>query len=162
VILSVSAVQPPRTDEPVAKRCVRCGRCLAACPFYLETRREEYSPRGRVVLTEKTGMPDTVRCFACHNCGTVCPYELSPLDRPGQKAGPDLSPIEATLFALVFYGAEPSSDHAADPGIRAWMAKKGLIQEDAALARAKRFPNGELFHPFLVMPGEKDKEGRST
>lgn len=152
MIESVSAVQPPRTDEQVTKRCVRCGRCLASCPFYRETRREEYSPRGRIVLTEKTGASDRVICFACHNCSTVCPYELSPLDRPGQKAAPDLSPVDAALFDLLFYGVVPSAERMTDPQIRVWAAKKGVVQDAEAIVGARRFPNGELFHPFLVMP----------
>jgi len=127
------------------KRCVRCGRCLAVCPFYRITRREEFSPRGRVVLTEAHDTPDTVRCFACLKCVDACPYELSPLDRPGQRWEGD----GAALCDFIYHGAPLPPGTMTDPLAPAWRAARGLTDDPAALEAAPRFINGELYHPFL-------------
>jgi ferredoxin len=135
--------------EKDKKRCVRCGRCLAVCPFYRITRREEFSPRGRVVMTEAYGTPDTVRCFACLKCALSCPYELSPLDRPGQRFPGDQRPATAALFAFIYHDTPVPPEYATDPQVRSWLAARGAISDEAALRDAARFVSGELFHPFL-------------
>lgn len=43
------------------RKCIRCGRCVAACP----TAAQELDSRGRQVLWE--------RCNACGGCAEVCP-----------------------------------------------------------------------------------------
>lgn len=132
------------------KRCVRCGRCLAVCPFYRITRREELSPRGRVVLTEAYGTPDTVRCFACLKCVTSCPYELSPLDHPGQRfPGTTTDTASAALFAFIYYGAALPPEAAQGPLARVWIVARSAAKDGSALNGAPRFVNGEIYHPFL-------------
>ncbi|MBI4328914.1 MAG: (Fe-S)-binding protein [Chloroflexi bacterium] len=71
--------------------CIRCGLCLSVCPTYLETRREEESPRGRIALalavTEGhiTLTPAVMRheenCLVCEACTAVCPagFHMEPL-----------------------------------------------------------------------------------
>jgi len=137
-------------DTPTAnipgKQCVRCGKCLAVCPFYRVTRREECSPRGRVLLSERFDRSDAVRCFACLRCAKVCPYELSPLDRPGQRFGPGDDQSLRPLFDLIYYRTLPAPDSSADPLTRAWLATRA---GEAIPGGAPRFGNGELYHPFL-------------
>ena len=63
--------------------CVHCGMCLPACPTYLETGREQSSPRGRIYLMRgvaegRIELGDLVRdeayfCLGCRACETVCP-----------------------------------------------------------------------------------------
>ncbi len=63
--------------------CVRCGRCLPACPTYQETALETQSPRGRLALIRaieegKLPMGPSVQeylyhCLDCRMCNTVCP-----------------------------------------------------------------------------------------
>lgn len=63
-----------------AHKCVRCGRCLSVCPYYRSLLREEYSPRGRIVIFEKTGESRPVYCYACKECKKICPFDLCPVE----------------------------------------------------------------------------------
>lgn len=128
------------------KICVRCGKCLAVCPFYRLLRQEELSPRGRVVLSERSGMPDEVRCFGCLRCAAACPYELSPLDNPGQRLGEGEDERLRSLLALIYYREPLSPNEPGDPLMAMWHdARRGALPP----LSAPRFGNGELFHPFL-------------
>jgi glycolate oxidase iron-sulfur subunit len=63
--------------------CVHCGLCLQSCPTYLETGRENSSPRGRIYLLRgvaegKIELSDAVAeeaylCLDCRACETACP-----------------------------------------------------------------------------------------
>lgn len=67
----------------IAKRCIRCGFCLEACPTYKLTGREAASPRGRIrlmtaVLQGSASLSaDVVEaldlCLGCRACETACP-----------------------------------------------------------------------------------------
>ena len=51
--------------------CIRCGRCLDACPMGLEPRDISiYAERGRYADTPRFGLWD---CFECGSCAYVCP-----------------------------------------------------------------------------------------
>ncbi|TMA34703.1 MAG: 4Fe-4S dicluster domain-containing protein, partial [Deltaproteobacteria bacterium] len=91
----MAASAPPRPPRSAALRpswhdiyaksldCVHCGLCLPACPTYLETGREQSSPRGRIYLLrgvaeERIELGDVVRdevhlCLGCRACETACP-----------------------------------------------------------------------------------------
>jgi glycolate oxidase iron-sulfur subunit len=91
----MAAPAPPRSNPLTATRagwadiykksldCVHCGLCLPACPTYLETGREQSSPRGRIYLMRgvaegRIELGDVVRdeahlCLACRACETACP-----------------------------------------------------------------------------------------
>jgi glycolate oxidase iron-sulfur subunit len=70
-----------RTDPLTA--CVRCGKCLAACPLYRVDPSEPLSPRGRTALAESlidgSARPTDrageilYRCLLCGACATACP-----------------------------------------------------------------------------------------
>jgi len=60
-------------------KCVKCGRCLSACPYYRTLRREEISPRGRILIAEKGDDRGSHYCLGCRNCIATCPFELTPL-----------------------------------------------------------------------------------
>ncbi|RUM89065.1 MAG: hypothetical protein DSZ24_02165 [Thermodesulfatator sp.] len=64
--------------RPELALCSRCGRCLAVCPTYLETRIERFSPRARVALLE-AGLRDEEafhRCLRCGRCEKACPNQV--------------------------------------------------------------------------------------
>jgi len=54
--------------------CVGCGKCLDACPMFLEPNLiVKYVKRGQYDLAEKFGAPD---CFECGCCSFVCPSQI--------------------------------------------------------------------------------------
>lgn len=67
-------------------KCVKCGRCLAACPTYTVTRREGLSARGKLALLEFElgGEADLARrmkdllshCLQCGACAEVCASDV--------------------------------------------------------------------------------------
>ena len=76
------ATRPGLDPEPIAD-CVHCGLCLETCPTYVETGREEESPRGRLYLArglaarrweaDATLLSHLDHCLGCRACETVCP-----------------------------------------------------------------------------------------
>ena len=67
--------------------CIRCGRCLPACPTYQQTSLETFSPRGRLSLMRavEDGQLDLAdpgvdehlyHCLDCRACNTVCPVSI--------------------------------------------------------------------------------------
>ncbi len=78
---SVQLPEGPEYDPLLA--CIRCGRCLPACPTYQETLLEIQSPRGRLALLRAVAegqlpLDETVEahlyhCLDCRACNPVCP-----------------------------------------------------------------------------------------
>lgn len=68
-------------------RCVRCGKCKGVCPTYNLAKREDFSPRGRVyvseVLSSSLDKRDTSfkvaldSCFFCGACEDICPQRVN-------------------------------------------------------------------------------------
>jgi glycolate oxidase iron-sulfur subunit len=67
--------------------CIRCGRCLPACPTYQQTALETFSPRGRLSLMRavedgkldlaEAGLEEHLyHCLDCRSCNTVCPVSI--------------------------------------------------------------------------------------
>jgi glycolate oxidase iron-sulfur subunit len=67
--------------------CIRCGRCLPACPTYQQTALETFSPRGRLSLMRavedgkldlaEAGLEENLyHCLDCRSCNTVCPVSI--------------------------------------------------------------------------------------
>ena len=76
----------PQSIVEEARKCVLCGKCLAACPLFLETGKEEDSPRGKLFLIANLS-PLTPRaaelifpCLLCGECEKVCPLEIRIMD----------------------------------------------------------------------------------
>ncbi|SEA14248.1 glycolate oxidase iron-sulfur subunit [Thalassobacillus cyri] len=73
-------------DENKWADCVHCGMCLESCPTYLETGKEQHSPRGRVHLIKSVAegklnvnaqFADPVfQCLDCRACTTACPADV--------------------------------------------------------------------------------------
>ena len=71
-----------RTDYDAVSQCSRCGYCEAACPTYVATGREAFSPRGRnqllrLTLEGKLEDPSAAEealstCLLCGACTTAC------------------------------------------------------------------------------------------
>ncbi|HLF29054.1 MAG TPA: (Fe-S)-binding protein [Anaerolineae bacterium] len=75
---------PDLPDYDALSDCVRCGRCLPACPTYQQTTLETFSPRGRLNLLRaaEDGKLDLetpsleehlYHCLDCRACNLVCP-----------------------------------------------------------------------------------------
>jgi glycolate oxidase iron-sulfur subunit len=66
-----------------ARRCVKCGNCLAQCPVYAETLEEPLTARGKMALVEslKEDDPEYTKryykilsqCLLCGTCAENCP-----------------------------------------------------------------------------------------
>ena len=54
--------------------CIRCGRCVAACPMNLvPAKLEKYAERKDVEMLKKL---DIMTCMECGCCSFVCPAKL--------------------------------------------------------------------------------------
>jgi glycolate oxidase iron-sulfur subunit len=70
-------------SEPILRKCVHCGFCIATCPTYVLLGDELDSPRGRIYLikdmleNDRQPTADVVqhvdRCLSCLACMTTCP-----------------------------------------------------------------------------------------
>ncbi len=79
-----------RSDYDAASQCSRCGYCEQACPTYVATGREAFSPRGRnqivrLLLEGKFNDPGAAEealssCLLCSACSTVCPAHVPTAD----------------------------------------------------------------------------------
>lgn len=69
-----------------AKKCVLCGRCLSVCPTFIQTGREEDSPRGKLFLIAnlfpltKPAIELIFPCLLCGECEDACPMEIKIMD----------------------------------------------------------------------------------
>ena len=64
------------TENPT---CIECGLCREVCPVFQIQRQEEYSPRGRAMLSS-AGLQTLVfyQCTLCRACRVICPVEHDP------------------------------------------------------------------------------------
>ncbi len=62
--------------------CARCGKCLVACPVFKATRRETFSPRGRLMALEekKASFSFWASCLLCGACEKTCPNNVPLLE----------------------------------------------------------------------------------
>lgn len=70
----------------VFKKCSRCGGCLAYCPLYLATNREQFVARGKVELMENVTLGNLnwndrladifSTCLLCGTCTDNCPNKV--------------------------------------------------------------------------------------
>jgi glycolate oxidase iron-sulfur subunit len=69
-------------DEALLSDCVHCGFCLPSCPTFVLWGEEMDSPRGRILLMDKTVQASSLsetaathidRCLGCMACVTSCP-----------------------------------------------------------------------------------------
>jgi len=66
-----------------ARKCVKCGNCIAQCPVYLETLEEPFVARGKLGLIEAVGEGEgeyskrfnqiLLQCLLCGTCAENCP-----------------------------------------------------------------------------------------
>ncbi|MBI3564798.1 MAG: (Fe-S)-binding protein [Elusimicrobia bacterium] len=79
-----------RSDYDAAAQCSRCGYCEQACPTYVATGREAWSPRGRnqlvrQMLEGKLADPKDAEealstCLLCGACTTACYAKVPTID----------------------------------------------------------------------------------
>ncbi|OAG26723.1 (Fe-S)-binding protein [Thermodesulfatator autotrophicus] len=62
--------------------CARCGKCLVACPVFRATRRETFSPRGRLLALEegRASFRFFASCLLCGACERACPNNVPLLE----------------------------------------------------------------------------------
>lgn len=77
---------------PTPKKCVACSRCLSFCPVFLNSGKEELSPKSKNMLFESIA-EDPARldfkkckdlaemCVSCGRCATACAQHLSVPER---------------------------------------------------------------------------------
>jgi glycolate oxidase iron-sulfur subunit len=73
----------PEAHEARIAACIHCGFCLETCPTFVETGREEESPRGRLLLAmglatgrwkpEAAVLAPLDACLGCRACEEACP-----------------------------------------------------------------------------------------
>lgn len=71
---------------PTVNECHSCGMCMATCPTYRVTYKEDYSPRGRIRLIDRIINDGKLltpvehdalhSCTQCHSCETRCPSKM--------------------------------------------------------------------------------------
>ncbi len=76
-------MKPMSEVQEEARRCVKCGNCLAQCPVYAETLEEPLAARGKMALVEALREDDPEytkrfskilsQCLLCGTCSENCP-----------------------------------------------------------------------------------------
>ena len=95
------------------KKCVQCGSCIPICPVYQVTKKEEFSPRGKLFyLKLKEAFPDKFdeelakdyaktifACVVCGRCVEICTSEAKLIDifRDQRKNSIELFPELLTI-----------------------------------------------------------------
>lgn len=152
-----------RSTYDAASQCSRCGYCEQACPTYVATGRETYSPRGRnqlvrLLLEGKVAKDDAAvrdalsTCLLCGACQTTCYAHVGTPDlvlegrrlvaeapHPVVKAALKLLLERPRLFAalmkLAFLGKRLGLSRAAAPLLRA-LGLAALASADAHMDAA--------------------------
>jgi len=70
--------------------CVRCGACIEGCPIYMVTGWEAFSPRGRMVLSQKNFDDEIFQksiftCLTCGKCVVLCPINVEVYEKMEKK-----------------------------------------------------------------------------
>lgn len=107
---------------PASSACIHCGLCLAACPTYLETGNENFSPRGRIHIMrglQSGTVPLRAHeakaidsCLGCRACESACPSgvaygELLEACRSQTMAGFSRGVLEDTFRNVFIEGVIP-------------------------------------------------------
>ena len=130
------------------ENCVKCGKCLAVCPFYKSFQTEEYSPRGRfVIFQQKQTFP--LYCIGCLKCKSVCPFDLSPIETFSFKFIWKNIFIESindylkTLFDIIYNPYKKPIFYSSPKGLlELWAIKRGFLQKNINLS------NQIIYNPF--------------
>ncbi|MCK5680760.1 (Fe-S)-binding protein [bacterium] len=105
----------PLTIEEELKKCVKCGACMAVCPIYRQTGREEMVARGKLNLIEIIRNNEELppawieavdHCLLCCSCEENCSKgvkitEIIAAARNHQTEIIGLNPIKKGAFALL-------------------------------------------------------------
>ncbi|HXF69752.1 MAG TPA: (Fe-S)-binding protein [Thermoflexus sp.] len=155
--------------------CIRCGRCLPACPTYQETLLEIQSPRGRLALlraVEEGRLPldETVEahlyhCLDCRACNSVCPagVPIGELIVAGRAAAAVQRPRPWWLRLLLekALGSPRAAEWAAAPLRWAW--RLGLVPMARWLLRGIPFLRDLLdLAPRPARPVRKELAHRAS
>ncbi len=108
------------TWQQELKKCVKCGACMAVCPIYRQTGREEMVARGKLNLIERINLekddnqallpPGWIEavdnCLLCCSCEENCPKgvkitEIIADARHRQTQIEGLNPIKKSAFSLL-------------------------------------------------------------
>ncbi|MBN2809332.1 MAG: (Fe-S)-binding protein [Deltaproteobacteria bacterium] len=108
------------TWQQELKKCVKCGACMAVCPIYRQTGREEMVARGKLNLIERVDLEKPAHkkeipagwleaidsCLLCCSCEENCSKgvkitEIIAAARNRQSAKQGLNPIKKSAFALL-------------------------------------------------------------
>ena len=70
IVILTSSGTPPVDQHP----CIRCGRCLEACPVFLDP--ADLGALARAGRYEEMGELDLADCMLCGSCTYVCPSNI--------------------------------------------------------------------------------------